>query len=709
MARCIFMMLDGVGVGALPDAADYGDTGSNTLGNLARVVDLRLPVFEKMGLGNILPLPGVPPASRPQAMIGRLAPHSAGKDTTVGHWEHMGLVTPRPFPTYPNGFPEEVLKPFREQIGRGVLGNRAASGTQIIDELGEEHLATGFPIVYTSADSVFQIAAHVELVPLPMLYEWCEIARQILTGPHAVARVIARPFTGAPSAFVRTKDRRDFSLSPPGPLYLDLLQDAEIPVHALGKIKEIYTGRGISSSHKVASNADNLEQLRAALRDIKQGLIFTNLVDFDMAWGHRNDVEGFARGLAAVDRALPDILGDLKPDDLLFLSADHGVDPTTVSTDHSREYVPLLLYPRPPGTRPACFEGDFADTGATIYAHLTGKVPALAGRSALEQRPSRGWRHYPAALADPRAPKNHPRRVPGRVGEQEATTAASWLETRLGPAPDIAVVLGSGLQRLFGSEDGDALRDEEHHGERGHFGARYGGAYYADVPRWAVGTVPGHPSTLSVFERNGLRLVALRGRIHGYEGFDLSEQQLQVRTLARWGVRKLILTNACGAVDSSLAAGDVVLVTEILDFQAAAPGTCPLTIGATEAGIIAALCPPTSQPAPQGRGRVVTATGVYAAVPGPQYETAAEVEVLRAIGAAVVGMSTAAEARAAADTGMRLAVLAVVTNPGTTSASGAVQSAGVFDAHRAVLASADLASGRVLEAVDAVLEAWGRR
>jgi len=212
-----------------------------------------------------------------------------------------------------------------------------------------------------------------------------------------------------------------------------------------------------------------------------------------------------------------------------------------------------------------------------------------------------------------------------------------------------------------------------------------------------------------VFERNGLRLVALRGRIHGYEGFDLSEQQLQVRTLARWGVRKLILTNACGAVDSSLAAGDVVLVTEILDFQAAAPGTCPLTIGATEAGIIAALCPPTSQPAPQGRGRVVTATGVYAAVPGPQYETAAEVEVLRAIGAAVVGMSTAAEARAAADTGMRLAVLAVVTNPGTTSASGAVQSAGVFDAHRAVLASADLASGRVLEAVDAVLEAWGRR
>ncbi len=600
-----------------------------------------------------------------------------------------------------------MLRPFREQIGRGVLGNRAASGTQIIDELGEEHLATGFPIVYTSADSVFQIAAHVELVPLPLLYEWCEIARQILTGPHAVARVIARPFTGTSGAFTRTKDRRDFSLSPPGQLYLDLLQEAGVPVHALGKIKEIYTGRGISSSCKVASNDDNMEQLLTALHDVEQGLIFTNLVDFDMTWGHRNDVEGFARGLAAVDRALPELLGGLLPDDLLFLSADHGVDPTTISTDHSREYVPLLLYPRPRGTPQACFEGDFADTGATIYAHLTGRIPPLTGRSLLEQCPSRGWRHYPATLADPRAPESPFRRVAGKVGPQEAGEAAAWLEERFGPAPEVAVVLGSGLQRLFGEDNCDVHRDDRGYREEGHDRTRLASAHYADVPHWATGTVPGHPSALSVLQTDGLRLIVLRGRIHGYEGFDLSEQQLQVRTLARWGVGKVILTNACGAVDKELLAGDVVLVTKILDFQAAASGSYPLMIRATDVDVVAALCPPATEQPCAPRSCAAMTAGTYVAVPGPQYETAAEIDVLRALGAAVVGMSTAAEARAAADTGMRLAVLAVVTNPGTTSGAPPIATDGVLAPHPAVLASADLASGHVLEVIDTVLEVWG--
>ena len=685
VGRFVFMMLDGVGVGALPDAAQYGDAGSNTLGNLASVVDLRLPFLRKMGLGNVVPLRGVPAASRPLAMVGRLAPHSAGKDTTVGHWEHMGLITPRPFPTYPSGFPEEVLGPFRQQIGRGVLGNRPASGTQIIDELGETHLSTGFPIVYTSADSVFQIAAHVEVVPLTQLYEWCETARRILTGPHAVARVIARPFTGGPGTFTRTKDRRDFSLAPPGPLYLDLLAEAGVPVLALGKINEIYLGRGVSDSRKVASNDDNLRALLGAVQNVEQGLIFTNLVDFDMAWGHRNDVEGFARGLAALDRALPTILGHLRPDDFLLLSADHGVDPTTVSTDHSREYVPLLLYPRPVGTRRACYEGDFADTGATIYAHLTGQTPSLAGRSVLEQGPARGWRQYLLLRAD--------HATPSRVGSREAKEAASWLAGRFGPPPEVAEVLGSGLRSLLGEDLVEI--------------------HYHAVPHWISGAVPGHPSTLAIIERKDLRIVALRGRLHGYEGYDVGEQQLQVHSLACWGVKRLILTNACGAVGADVSAGQVVLITEIMDLQTAAIGSPPLKVRATDADLAQAIAECSGLRPP-------VRVGVYAAVPGPQYETDAEVEVLRALGATVVGMSTAAEARAAEDEGMELAVLAVVTNQGATSttpcppivpatADGDAPDHARGDMHGLVLAAADLAAPRVLEVVDAILDAWRRR
>ncbi len=353
MSRFVFVVLDGVGVGALPDAADYGDVGSDTLGNLSRIVDLRLPFLQKLGLGTIIPIRGVPPVPEPLALTGRLATLSSGKDTTVGHWEHMGLVTARPFPTYPNGFPEEVLAPFRDRIGRGVLGNKPASGTAIIGELGEAHLATGEPIVYTSADGVFQIAAHVGVVPLERLYEWCEIARDILREPHGVARVIARPFTGIPGAFTRTKDRRDFSLAPPSRTYLDLLQAAGVPVMALGKIGEVFVGRGVTTTIKVAHNDENLAlvrdllQHRSELGRFDEGLLFTNLVDFDMVWGHRNDVDGFAAGLAAFDAVLPDIVGSLGPGDTLVVTADHGVDPTTPSTDHSREYVPLLLYPRP--------------------------------------------------------------------------------------------------------------------------------------------------------------------------------------------------------------------------------------------------------------------------------------------------------------------------------------------------------------------------
>ena len=513
MSRFVFLVLDGVGVGALPDAGDYGDSGSDTLGNLSRVVDLRLPFLQKLGLGTVIPILGVPPVPQPLALTGRLATLSAGKDTTVGHWEHMGLVTARPFPTYPQGFPEEVLAPFKERIGRGVLGNKTASGTAIIDELGEAHLAGREPIVYTSADSVFQIAAHVEVVPLEQLYEWCEIARGILQGPHGVARVIARPFTGPPGAFARTKDRRDFSLAPPSPTYLDLLQEAGVPVTAVGKISEVFVGRGVTETIKVADNDDNLALVRDLLRHrsergrFDEGLLFTNLVDFDMIWGHRNDVDGFARGLASFDAALPGIIASLEPGDMVIITADHGVDPTTPSTDHSREYVPLLLYPRTAGCPAAVYQGTLADSGATVYASLTGEAPLLGGDVITACRPGMGWRPYTPARS---CPVGDSALLPGRVGPLEAEEAASYLRARLGPAPEAAVVLGSGLAAAL-EWPGKAAVD------------------YRDIPFWAEGEVPGHPYRLALVKRGPRAVALLEGRIHGYEGYDLSELQLRHR------------------------------------------------------------------------------------------------------------------------------------------------------------------------------------
>ena len=551
MSRFVFMMLDGVGVGELPDAADYGDTGSDTLGNLARTVSLQLPNLRRLGLGNIIPILGVPPVERPRCLPGRLAPLSAGKDTTVGHWEHMGLITEHAFPTYPRGFPEEILAPFRERIGRGVLGNKTASGTAIIAELGEDHLQNGWPIVYTSADSVFQIAAHVDIVPLELLYEWCETARELLTGPHAVARVIARPFAGSPGAFVRTKDRRDFSLAPPTPTYLDLLQDAGVAVVALGKISEVFLGKGVSTKLKVGSNEENLAliiDLLAGTSDrgeFREGLLFTNLVDFDMVWGHRNDPDGFAHGLAAVDLALPRILELLEPDDRLILSADHGVDPTTVSTDHSREYVPLLLYPRPGGAPAAVYEGRFSDTGATIFAHFTGGEAPLAGAPVDRLRPARGWRRYTPAQT---SPSGFGPDIPGRVGPVEALEAAEWLHDRLGAPPSWAVVLGSGLAEAFPAFPAD--------GEEGTPPA----ISFREVPHWRTGGIAGHPGRLNLATISGLSVVIVRGRLHGYEGFDLSETQSQVRTLAAWGVEGIVLSSAAGAVAPDLTIGDQVLV-----------------------------------------------------------------------------------------------------------------------------------------------------
>ncbi len=370
--RAILVVLDGCGVGAAPDAAEYGDTGENTpntLGHLAEAVGgLNLPTLQSLGLGNLLPLRGVPPAECPRAHFGKVRPHSKGKDSVTGHWEMMGIHTETPFPTYPNGFPPEVIQAFEAQIGRGTLGNRPASGTEIIKQLGMEHLRTGKPIVYTSADSVFQIAAHEAVIPLEELYRMCEIARAILQPPHHVQRVIARPFTGdSPETFRRTENRRDFPLPPP-PNLLDALAARGIGVYGIGVVPELFGYRGFRHAERTQSNPEHYQALQRALAS-DCAFLFANFEDFDMLYGHRNDPLGFARALNEFDGMLEDLLTHLRPTDLLILTADHGNDPTTPSTDHSREYLPLLLYsPAFAQGRSVGVRQTLADVGATIGA-----------------------------------------------------------------------------------------------------------------------------------------------------------------------------------------------------------------------------------------------------------------------------------------------------------------------------------------------------
>jgi phosphopentomutase len=364
--RAAIVVLDGVGIGAAPDAAAYGDAGSNTLGNIARAVGgLRLPNLERAGLGNIAPLRGVQPAKAATAAWGSMVPTSAGKDSTAGHWEIAGVHLIKPFPTYPHGFPQSVLDEFSRRTGRGVLGNTAASGTAIIAEHGEAHQRTGAWIVYTSADSVFQIAAHEETVPLDELYRGCETARAMLVAPHDVSRVIARPFVGKPGAYERTSNRRDFSIQPTEQTLLDALEAAGIPRAGVGKVDDLFARRGITAVHS-ADNAEGLELIQRWIRAHDNGFLFANLVDFDQLFGHRNDVPGFHEALRQFDAALPDLLAGLREDDLLFVTADHGNDPTTPSTDHARECVPVLAFG--PRVRPCDIgrRGTFSDLGATV-------------------------------------------------------------------------------------------------------------------------------------------------------------------------------------------------------------------------------------------------------------------------------------------------------------------------------------------------------
>lgn len=341
--RVIVIVLDGAGIGELPDASLYGDEGSNTLGNVARQVTLKVATLASLGLSRVVHLPGVPMLGSPLAAFGRMQERSAGKDSVTGHWELMGLVIDRAFPTFPQGFPPELMRQFEQRIGRPALGNVVASGTAVIDELGPEHLRTGSPIVYTSADSVFQIAAHEEIVPVRQLYEWCEIAYELAVEGLGLGRVIARPFVGSPGQFSRTANRHDFAMPPRGETLLDRLTAAAIPVISIGKIHDLFAGRGITESHPTKSDDEGLRIIREQMQRQPRGLIFANLVDFDTVYGHRNDVTGYAANLERFDVQLASLLPLLRRDDLLVITADHGNDPTTPSTDHSREHVPLLV------------------------------------------------------------------------------------------------------------------------------------------------------------------------------------------------------------------------------------------------------------------------------------------------------------------------------------------------------------------------------
>lgn len=384
--RIIWIVLDSVGIGEMPDATEYGDVGSNTLGNISKAVGgLDLPNMRKLGLGNIDGILGVQKVENPVGCFARMAERSKGKDTTTGHWEMTGVHSENGFPVYPNGFPDRILNALEKVTGRKSICNKPMSGTVVIEQYGEEHMKTGNLIIYTSADSVFQIAAHEDIISIEEQYDICEKAREILSGDDAVARIIARPFEGHPGNFARTSNRRDFSLVPPHDTVLDHLKVADLNVMAVGKIEDIFSGKGITEAIHTKSNSDGMKQTLNYMKENKKGLIFTNLVDFDMKWGHRNNVEGYAKGLEEFDRELSQVLNEMKYTDVLFITADHGCDPTTDSTDHSREYVPFLAYGK------ALKSGvnlktrkTFSDIGQTI-ADIFELKPILNGDSFLSE------------------------------------------------------------------------------------------------------------------------------------------------------------------------------------------------------------------------------------------------------------------------------------------------------------------------------------
>ena len=623
MKRVIWIVLDSVGAGYLPDAADFGDEGANTLGHIAEKMSLNIPHMLSMGLGQ-LPGLNLPPVYGNGA-YGRALEKSAGKDTTTGHWEMAGVTVEQPFPLYPDGFPKDVIDAFEAAIGTKTIGNKPASGTVILDELGEEHLRTGYPIVYTSGDSVFQIACHEDLYPLPKLYEMCEIARKQLQGKHGVGRVIARPFISTGKGhFQRTGGRRDFSLTPIAPTVLDVLKEAGYETLGVGKIEDIFAHQGLTGSNHAAGNPACIEAALEYMDKDFDGVLFINLVDTDSIYGHRRDVEGYGKALEYFDEKLPEFQKKMGDDDLMIITADHGCDPTYKGTDHTREYAPLLIWKKSlTGQHPIGTRETFADTAATICDFFG--LPERFGANSYLKEIDAGC-------------EEEMRRI---------QRAADAVETALGRA-DIAVVLGSGL--------GDFGNDLENPRE----------ISYADIPGFPRATVQGHAGKFIMGTLAGKKVLMMSGRFHCYEGHPLEDVVLPIRVMARLGVKNLILTNAAGGVNIDFRPGVLMLISDFINLT----GKNPL-IGPN----FDAFGPrfPDMTDAYDRTLRELTMhaarqldidlrRGVYCWMNGPTYETPAEVRMARTLGADAVGMSTVPETIVARHCGMKVLGISCITN-----------------------------------------------
>lgn len=623
MKRVIWIVLDSVGAGYLPDAAQFGDEGANTLGHIAERMALKIPNMLSMGLGRV---PGLHlPRKEGAGAYGRAMEKSAGKDTTTGHWEMAGVTVEQPFPLYPDGFPPEVMNAFEAAIGRKTLGNKPASGTAILDELGEEHLRTGFPIVYTSGDSVFQIAAHEDIIPLEKLYDMCRIARAQLQGRHGVGRVIARPFVGTGKGhFTRTGGRRDFSLPPLSPTILDVMKQAGYETLGVGKIEDIFAHQGLTGSNHAAGNPACIDATVDYMKKEFDGLLFVNLVDTDSIYGHRRDVEGYGKALEYFDARLPEIQSLMGPEDLLILTADHGCDPTYKGTDHTREYAPLLLWKKGmKGQHPIGTRETFADTAATVaeYFGLPERFGAVSYLKEIE--------------AD------------CQEEMQRIQDAADAAEQALGRA-DTAIVLGSGL--------GDFAEEMEHVKE----------IAYEDLPGFPRPTVAGHAGKMLLGDLSGKKVLLLCGRFHSYEGHPMGDVILPVRVLKRLGVKNLILTNAAGGVNEGFHPGMLMLISDFINLSGKNPLTGPNLdafgprfpdmCGAYDEGLqaLALAC--------AERAGVELKAGVYCWMNGPSYETPAEIRMTRVLGADAVGMSTVPETIAARHCGMKVLGVSCITN-----------------------------------------------
>ena len=623
MKRVIWIVLDSVGAGYLPDAAAFGDEGANTIGHIAERMNLKIPHMLSMGLGN---LPGLHlPKQEGDGAYGRAMEKSAGKDTTTGHWEMAGVTVKQPFPLYPDGFPKEVMDAFEAAIGTGTLGNKPASGTVILDELGEEHMRTGYPIVYTSGDSVFQIAAHEDIIPLPRLYEMCEIARRQLQGKHGVGRVIARPFVGSGKGhFTRTGGRRDFSLPPIAPTVLDVLKDAGFDTLGVGKIEDIFAHQGLTESNHAAGNPACIDAALADMEKPFNGLLFINLVDTDSIYGHRRDVEGYGRALEYFDEKLPEFQSRMGEEDLLIITADHGCDPTYKGTDHTREYAPLLIWKKGmKGQHPIGTRDTFADTAATI-CEFFGLQERFGAKSYLREIEA------------------------GCEAEmQRIQRAADAVEAALGRA-EIAVVLGSGL-----GDFGNDLKNAKE-------------IAYADIPGFPRATVAGHAGKFIAGELHGKRVLMMSGRFHSYEGHSMADVTLPIRVMARLGVKKLILTNAAGGVNIDFRPGILMMITDFINISGKNPLVGPNldAFGPRFPDMTDAYAKSLRELTMQAAREldIDLRQGVYCWMSGPTYETPAEIRMARVLGADAVGMSTVPETIVARHCGMQVLGVSCITN-----------------------------------------------